>query len=425
MRDLQGPALMEKDPKSPNPRSLTRYSAVSQVMQLLEEGLPLAHALAVCAQRSYNGRHYGSSTLEKWYYRYRKLGYEGLQELPRKDRGRSQALSGQMQEDLRKLRLEHPRLSVTSLLRHLEEEGMFAAGSYSLSSVYRFLREHQLDARSLAAGLPGEGGPVKAFEKALPNQLWMSDAMHGIHLRSEPGGKSRRTFLMGIIDDHSRLIVHAQYYFQEQSWCLMDTFKQAIKRRGIPEIFYTDNGKIFTSEHMKEVCAQLKIRLVHARPYAAYSKGKIERFFLTLQKDFEQSLVFKPASELGQLNQRLWRWIEEAYHRRPHSALGGQCPADRFHAGGGSLRLVGDNEQLERFFLKTIQRKVRHDCTVSIENKLWEVPVALRGQKIELRLDPRGEGPVEIWYREHYHGPARRCDKHLNGNHFSSKNYEC
>lgn len=416
---------MKKSTKPPNSRSLTRYSAVSQVKQLVEEGLPLSHALGICAQRSYDGRHYGVSTLEKWYYRYQKQGYEGLQEIPRKDRGQSQALSPQMQEALRKLRLEHPRLSVQSLLRHLEEEGSFVAGSYSASSVYRFLREEQLDARSLANGLHREGGPVKTFEKALPNQLWMSDAMHGVRISSGSTGKSRKTYLMGIIDDHSRLVVHAQYYLQEQSWCLMDTFKQAIKRRGIPDTFYTDNGKIFTSDHMKEVCANLKIHLVHARPYAAYSKGKIERFFLTLQKDFEQSLVFKPVGELAELNQRLWRWLEQDYHRRPHSALDGQCPAERFLGAGNSLRQVASEEELNGYFLKTIQRRVRHDCTISIENELWEVPVALRGQKIELKFDPAGDAAIEIWYRGQGYGKARRCDKQINANHFSSKNYEC
>lgn len=416
---------MEKPPKPPNSRSLTRYSAVSQLKQLVQEGLPLWHALGICAQRSYDGRHYGVSTLEKWYYRYQKFGYEGLQQIPRKDRGQSQALCPQMQEQLRKLRLEHPRLSVKSLLRHLEKEGTFVAGSYSDSSVYRFLREQQLDARSLAGGLHRQGGPLKTFEKALPNELWMSDAMHGVRIAAGPGGKSRRSFLMAIIDDHSRLVVHAQYYLSEQSWCLMDTFKQAIKRRGIPDTFYTDNGKIFTSEHMKEVCANLGIHLAHARPYAAYSKGKIERFFLTLQKDFEQTLVFKPVSELAQLNQRLWRWLEEDYHRRPHSALDGQCPSERFLAAGNALRHVADNGQLDSFFLKTIQRRVRKDCTISIDKELWEVPVALRGQNVQLRIDPRAgaDAGIEIWHGEQSYGQARRCDKQINANHFNPDNY--
>ncbi|MDP6736449.1 MAG: DDE-type integrase/transposase/recombinase [Nitrospinaceae bacterium] len=416
---------MAENTKKPNTKSLRRYSAVSQVLQLIEEGMPLSHALDACARRNYDGCHYSASTLEKWYYRYKHLGYEGLYDLPRKDRGKSQVLTLSMREQLRKLRLQYPRLSVKSLLRHLEAEGIFEAGSYSLSSVYRYLREHQLDARSLRAGLhPEGGGPTKAFEKALPNQLWMSDAMHGIGLKTH-AGKTRKTYLIGIIDDYSRLIVHAQYYFQEQSWCLMDSFKQAIKRRGIPDAFYTDNGKIFTSAHMKEVCAHLKINLLHAKPYAAYSKGKIERFFLTVQKDFEQSLVFKPVSELLQLNQRLWRWLEQDYHRRPHSALQGKSPAERFHAENTQLRFVEENKKLDQHFLKTIQRKVRQDCTISINNELWEVPVILRGQSIQLRLDPQGNSPIEIWHKDHYHGQATRCDKQLNAHHFNSRNYDC
>ncbi|MDA1068565.1 MAG: hypothetical protein O3C43_18940 [Verrucomicrobia bacterium] len=69
---------MTENTKNPNTKSLRRYSAVSQVLQLTEEGLPLSHALNLCARRNYDGHHYGASTLEKWYYRYRHLGYEGL-----------------------------------------------------------------------------------------------------------------------------------------------------------------------------------------------------------------------------------------------------------------------------------------------------------------------------------------------------------
>lgn len=80
---------MTEQPKNPNAKSLRRYTAVSQVLQLTEEGMALSHALNVCARRPYDGHHYGVSTLEKWYYRYQRLGYEGLHDLPRKDRGKS------------------------------------------------------------------------------------------------------------------------------------------------------------------------------------------------------------------------------------------------------------------------------------------------------------------------------------------------
>jgi hypothetical protein len=52
-------------------------------------------------------------------------------------------------------------------------------------------------------------------------------------------------------------------------------------------------------------------------------------------------------------------------------------------------------------------------------------PVILRGQSIQLRLDPQGGSPIEIWHKDQCHGQAARCDKQLNANHFNSRNYDC
>ena len=67
-------------------------------------------------------------------------------------------------------------------------------------------------------------------------------------------------------------------------------------------------------------------------------KGKIERFFLTLQKSFEQSLVFDKVTSLEQLNSRLWQWIEQGYHQQVHSSLGDQSPAQRYRERSDKVR---------------------------------------------------------------------------------------
>src|SRR6202008_3793104 len=144
---------------------------------------------------------------------------------------------------------------------------------------------------------------------------------------------------------------------------------------------YTDQGKIFTGNQLKLVCANLGIRLLHARPYAAWSKGKIERFFRTLQEAFLPQLAFEPASSLQELNNRLWNWIEGVYHHRTHAALEGKTPLQRF----ADVQLRSLPENWQALFYERIARRVRLDATVSIEGRLWEVPVHLRGRAIELR----------------------------------------
>jgi transposase InsO family protein len=83
-------------------------------------------------------------------------------------------------------------------------------------------------------------------------------------------------------------------------------FRQALARRGFPDKLYTDQGKIFTSYHLQIVCANLGVRLCHAKPYAAWSRGKHERWFQTLQEDFESRLVIDPVHTLEHFDRTPW-----------------------------------------------------------------------------------------------------------------------
>jgi hypothetical protein len=218
-------------------------------------------------------------------------------------------------------------------------------------------------------------------------------------------------------------VPHAQYYESEKLYWFLDCFRQALARRGFPDKLYTDQGKIFTSYHLQIVCANLSVRLCHAKPYAAWSKGKQERWFRTLQMDFEARLVIDPARTLEELNARLWRWIESEYHQRPHTALDGQTPAERFAQRALKLRTADAQTDWEALFLSRAERRVRLDATFSLEGQLWEAPVHLRGQLIQVRFNPFDWKRVEIWFTGQYVASARRCDKQLNSKTYTGQDY--
>jgi transposase InsO family protein len=164
-----------------------------------------------------------------------------------------------------------------------------------------------LDSRGLKNNphLPNApSGPTKSFECALANELWMTDLMFGPTLRLSEG-LILQIRLFALLDDGSRLVPHAQYYDSEKLSAFLDCFRQGLARRGFPEKLYTDQGQTFTSYHLQVVCANLGVRLCHAKPYAACSLGKIERWFRTLQEDFEARLALDPVHDLAQLNARL------------------------------------------------------------------------------------------------------------------------
>ena len=401
-------------------RALLRHSAVSWIEQCRNEG----HSFCECIKRAsgleWEGGFFSPRTLEDWYYAYRQGGFSRLEGRRRSDAGELRALEPQVAEAILELRKSQPRLTVTAILERLRVQGIIETGSRcSRSTVYRFLRQQGLDRHRLRALANEVGGPTKAWESDSPNALWMVDLMDGPSLKSQGKSAAQRSWLVASLDDHSRLSPHAQFYPHQKITALLDCLRQAFQRRGLPEALYTDQGKIFTGSQLKIVCANLGIRLLHARPYAAWSKGKIERFFRTLQESFLSELRFEPVAELEQLNNRLWNWIENTYHRRTHAALEGKSPLERF----SSVRLRPLPENWQALFYERIKRRVRLDATVSLEAQLWEVPVHLRGRQIELRRDPFEPSRIEVWYQGTLCGWATRCDKVLN-NHYSSSHYE-
>ena len=403
---------------------LARYDAVRWIEEAVKSGLPLYRAIQNAAVRPWSGKTYSVPTLERWYYAYREGGFDALKLQVRADKGTAKALSPEAVEALVKVRKEHPELNITSLVRQMETTGVITPGSVSISTIYRHFARLGLDKRTMKA-LQNlvTSGPTKAFEFAFSNQLWMTDAMTGPALRN---GKDpvQKTCLLAFIDDCSRVCPHGQYYPAERLEYFLDCFKQALRSRGVPEKLYTDNGKIFTSRHVQTICAALSIGLIHAKPYHAWSKGKIERWFLTVQTDFEQRLVFDPVTRIEDLNSRFWQWLNAEYHQRKHGALDGQDPADRFRERAGRLKCIDDDVDLDGLFLARTTRRVRLDATISLDGKTFEAPVALRGRDVEVRYDPFAFARVEIWLDDKFIGKATLCDKYLNSRTFEKENYE-
>lgn len=416
-----------KNTEEPDPSSLAKHAAVCWIEEAIKEQVPVKRAIALASQRHWGHKLYAPSTLEGWLYSMRKEGFGALCRTPRQDKGTRKALSPQACEALLQWRREHPQIKVRVLVRQLVEQEVLQPGTFSMPSVYRLLAEHGLDPRSLRDNHQGAqgalGGPTKSFECALSNELWMTDLMYGPTLKL-PDGKVLHTRLFGLLDDCSRLVPHAQYYATEKLSDFLDTFRQGLARRGVPEKLYTDRGKIFTSQHLRIVCANLNVRLIHAKPFAAWSKGKQERFFRTLQEDFQARLMLDPVPSLEELNRRLWRWIESEYHQRSHRALEGQSPAQRFSQRAGHLRSADAQTDWQRLFLTRANRRVRKDATISLGGQPWEVPVHLRGRVVQLRYDPFAWQRVEVWIGEVFVTLAKPCDKQLNSKTYNDRDYE-
>jgi transposase InsO family protein len=394
--------------------ALVKYSAVSYIESQRADGLSLVEALRQASFRPWpdrDGKQYSIRTLEDWWYTHANGGFVALQSRRRSDRGGCRTMDSQTGKWIIEQIVAYPNIALKVRYVQWGKEGRPLP---SLTTIYRYLRREGYDGVALRRGRL-EGGPTKAFEAPFSNDLWMVDFSPGPFLMVE--GKALRSQLCLILDDHSRLIVFAAYYSNADTRAFHDALKQALQRRGIPVKLYTDQGKPFVSDHTRIVCANLGIRLLHAKPYHAWSKGKVERVFLTLQTGFESMLRLPGmgAGSLLELNGKLWHWIEEIYHGRVHSSTGIK-PCERFIAGlqGAPARKLDPALDLERLFYARTTRTVRKDGTVRLDGVLYEVDLSLRGFNIELRFDPYKMDRVEVYHRQKPQGLARRVNLHLN-----------
>jgi len=411
-------------PNDPRTVALTRFKAVNTIEEQVRKGCALAQALreaSLCPWPDESGRCYAVRTLEDWWYGYQEDGFSALEPQDRSDRGSFRAIDADTGRWLIEKVCQYPKIPVKVLYGHWKQDGKLLP---PLRSIYRYLKRHGYDRKTLQAGRL-QTGPTKAFAVPHVNDLWMVDFSPGPRIRTDEG-KALGTQLCVIVDDCSRLIPFAAYYPKANTEAFLDTLRESVLRRGVPVKLYTDQGKPFVCQHAHVVCANLGIRLLHAKPYHAWSKGKCERLILTIQRGFESTLRIEgnQAHSREKLNQKLSKWIQTTYHQRVHSSTD-LTPEARYHQDLPQIRKLDlDPSAVEHLFYTRIERTVRKDGTVRIDKKLYEVTLSLRALRVELRFNPFTLSRIEVWHRDAFAGLAHPVNLQLNSETGGSQSYE-
>ena len=346
-------------------------------------------------------------SLLDWAVRYRKGGFEALAPQPRQDRGQSRTITPQLADLIERLKRENPHRTGATLLRELALSSGQNQPAISAATLYRFLKQRGLTERQLLAG-PAH----KKFEAEHSNQIWQSDMLYGPYVQ-RPGGGKIQAFLHAILDDASRLIPHAQFYLSQGLDACLDCLRQAVAARGVPIRLYIDNAQVYRSPQLARIAASLGTLITHSRPYQPEGRGKIERYFRSLRQQFLNNLDRKQTLSLEELNERLWTWIDNVYHRSEHSALG-TTPLARWQRDIEHIRQLPPATDLRRLFFHRLDRVVRRDCTFLLRNRFYEAPPHLAGQTIEARFDPLDCADVEIYFQGQPQGAARLVDAVVN-----------
>lgn len=379
----------------------------------LEDGIPLAHL----------ARSSGIPlrTAQRWVAQYRQLGLAGIARTHRRDRG-THRFPTELLQLVEGLALRRPPPSVATVHRQvtaIARDRDRPVPSYS--TAYAHIR--RLDPGLVTLAHEGNKAYKERYdllyrrEVDRPNAVWLGDHTPLDLVIRDERNATVKPWLTVILDDYSRAVAGYRLSLappSTQQTAL--TLRQAIWRKsdprwqvcGIPESFYTDNGSDFISQHMEQVGVDLKMALVFSFPGEPRGRGRIERFFETVNQLFLCQLPgytpagtrhVQPTLSFDELDRRLRTFLLEEYHHRFHGETK-STPLERWGAGGFLPRMPDSLEQLDLLLLSVAKgRKVQQDGIHFQGLRYMDVTLApFVGETVLVRYDPLDLAEIRVFH---------------------------
>lgn len=215
-------------------------------------------------------------TISRYEKGYRENAFAGLRPMNRKMR-RSSRLPDNWDEIVGQaiiLKREVPRRSTRQIIKILEIEGWAGPGVIKQSTLRRYLFKAGLGVKQMRRYAEARETSSRRFCRLHRMELLQADVKYGPDIRTKDG-KLIHTYLSSLIDDHSRYILHSEFYDNKSASIVEDSVHKAILQHGKFDCGYTDNGKEYISTQLVRSCARLGIRLLRAKPRRGESKGKV------------------------------------------------------------------------------------------------------------------------------------------------------
>lgn len=347
---------------------------------------------------------YNPKTLEKWEHYYKHQGMDGLMPRARSDSGISRALHETAISEIFRLKEKFPRINATLIHSKLIEDGTINQSEVSVASVQRFIKNNDLK----SAKNPNQKDR-KAFEEEFPGRMYQADSSYTTYIKE--GGKLRRTYLIHLVDDHSRLIVGARFFYNDNAYNFQQLFRDSIARYGICKKLYIDNGSTYSNEQLTLICGSLGVVEIHTPVRDGASKGKVERSFRTVKDTWLYGFDPSGVSSLEELNALLDDYVRKRNTSKNRTI--GTTPMERYQLGIQHVRLPKSKEWLDECFKNRIKRKVNNDSTVSIDSVTYDVPMQFIRSKVEIRYLPDRMDEAYI-YSDYTHYAIRLTNRFEN-----------
>ena len=331
---------------------------------------------------------FGVSTLERWLALARSTPNPSamLATVARADAGSMRAIDETLGDAIRAQYCAHPKWTVqlhydNLVAAHSAQASLAPLPSYA--SVLRYLRaqglwrERESRCGPKRAAVPDGTREVRSFEATHVGSLFHLDGHQGSLKVLNRQGEWITPIGLCVIDDHSRLICHLQWYAHENTQCLVHVVSQALQRRQLPRAIYSDNGSAMISGEFTAGLERLGILALTTRPRSAWMNGKQETLWSRIERRLMAMLDAVPNLTLTQLNEASFVWVEQEYQVSVHRELGGATPLERFTKAASVLRTCPDSETLRTNFRIEVRRKQRtSDATASLDGVRFQIPQA-------------------------------------------------
>ncbi|WP_234330431.1 Mu transposase C-terminal domain-containing protein [Streptomyces acidiscabies] len=409
-------AALGKLTSSQRERAMSRFAALRPH---LEDGVPLARAAAEAGV--------ACRTAQRWAAAYRDRGLAGLVRARRSDAGHRR-VPEELRHLVEGLALRRPAPHLTWVHRRVVEVAKDQGWPVpSYSTVYSIVRA--LDPALVVLAHEGAKRYREVYdlihrrEAEGPNAVWQADHTQLDLWVIAPSGRPVRPWLTVVEDDYSRAI--AGYAVNLGAPSALNTalaLRQAIWRKpdpawhicGIPAVFYTDHGSDFTSAHMEQAAAELKIRLVFSLPGQPRGRGKIERIMDTVNTLCLSDLSgYAPRGtkdragqarlSLAELDHALGAFFVGTYNQREHGETG-HPPQARWEAGAFLPHMPDALEQLDLFLLTVAKPRKIHPDGIHFQSLRYLDPVlaAYVGEDVTIRYDPRDLAEIRVFHQDRY-----------------------
>ena len=215
--------------------------------------------------------------------------------------------------------------------------------------------------------------------------MWQTDTSHFPYIPND-SGKPCRTYLIAIVDDHSRMIVGAQLFFEDNAYNFQKVLKNAVSTYGIPNKVYCDHGGTYENSQLDFICGSIGTLLLHAPVRDGAAKAKVERMFGVVKSRWLNGIDTKQIRSLDEFNRELTEEVRK--HNLTMNSSTGQTPMDRFLSTRGNIRIPQSEEWLNECFMNRLRRKVKNDATLSLQNIQFDAPLQFIRQTVEVRFLP-------------------------------------